>query len=62
MHNSTSNTKPSGDCQFQAKYCMNAAIYTVELKGGMTLFYCTKHMQLAKANGIVAAVGTWKNK
>jgi hypothetical protein len=54
------NSKKLTECQFQAKDCTNDAIYMVELKGGMTLYYCMKHMRLAKANGVVASVGVWK--
>lgn len=54
--------KPLTACQFLAKECQNAAVYQVELKSGTTLSYCEKHMRLAKANGVVASVGIWKNE
>jgi len=60
MNSNTLSDKPLTECQFQAKDCTNDAVYTVELKGGLTLYYCERHMRLAKANGVVAVVGIWK--
>lgn len=62
MQSKKLSDKPLNECQFLAKDCKNEAIYIVELKSGMTVYYCDKHMRLAKANGVVASIEIWKNK